>query len=459
MSLAFKCLLLSIYFLSFVCAYNEPNDLYCLESVGPYFNMRPTKCTQENNEILILDTLNVFYNSTNGDYWKSNENWKNDDISYCEWSGINCNDKCEIIGIYMFGNNVSGSLPLQMKNLINLKYSEFYCNFIESGLESLSQIKNLDTISLGMNHLNDLPPSIFKMEKLISLDLSNNKIYCSISEPFQQSLLSLDLSYNKFFGALDFYLPTNLQLLSLSNNNLSGFIPQNINELKKLKYLNLSHNNFQGNIYLLPESITELFLNNNLFSGSIEYILVNMTNLSSFDISYCELTGSLPRLSNKIRWFNLNNNRFSGEIPFGWKFLSTVSSINLSHNEISGGFEHIFQISSLSHLDISYNKFSGSIPTLNFNNMLQLYIQHNNFTGTIYPNTGQILVNMVGNSHAGYKTSPTCVNPITFSVECVPNYNSLTKYGTFLCPALTYLRYNTLVFVDPSYYNYEFCTH
>jgi len=36
------------------------------------------------------DTLVAFYNATDGDNWNRSDNWLNNNVSICEWYGVQC---------------------------------------------------------------------------------------------------------------------------------------------------------------------------------------------------------------------------------------------------------------------------------------------------------------------------------------------------------------------------------
>jgi len=98
---------------------------------------------------------------------------------------------------------------------------------------------------------------------------------------------SLDLS-GRNLDKLDMAIfnRSELESLNVSNNNLSGALPSQIGNLKKLKILDASDNNFTG----IPAEVGHLsqleildFSNNNL--TGLPYELGNLQNLKTFNIS------------------------------------------------------------------------------------------------------------------------------------------------------------------------------
>lgn len=102
-----------------------------------------------------------------------------------------------------------------------------------------------------------------------------------------KSSASLDLS-NRKLDKLDMSIfnRTELEALNVSSNSLSGALPSQIGNLKNLKILNASNNNFTG----IPAEVGQLsqleildFSNNNLTGLPNE--LGNLKNLKTFNIS------------------------------------------------------------------------------------------------------------------------------------------------------------------------------
>ncbi|CAL2244698.1 unnamed protein product [Prunus armeniaca] len=133
--------------------------------------------------------------------------------------------------------------------------------------------------------------------------------------------------------------------LWLPRRGLTGVINPSITNLTHHTHLNLSHNSFLGS---LPED---------LFSS--------LSSLQIIDLSFNRLIGRLPP-SNKIsqlQVLNLSSNFFNGTIPSSI-LVPSVSIFNVSNNSFSrsipidNGSNH----TSLTFLDLSYNKLNDTIP-------------------------------------------------------------------------------------------------
>lgn len=136
-----------------------------------------------------------------------------------------------------------------------------------------------------------------------------------------QTVKNIVLQQINLSGTIDFESvckETNLLLLSLKLNNLSGSLPEEISECKRLRLLYLNGNRFSGQ---LPNSVTDL------------------TDLVRIDISNNELNGKLPDMSKNtgLKSFLAQNNRFTGKLP-------------------------VFNYDQLEEFDVSNNDFTGEVP-------------------------------------------------------------------------------------------------
>ncbi|KAK6227830.1 hypothetical protein SCA6_000170 [Theobroma cacao] len=157
--------------------------------------------------------------------------------------------------LYMGENQITGSLPEGIGNLVNLNDINMGNLFLTGNIPvSMGKLQNLEGLSLPSNHLSGkIPSSVGNLSRLSKLDLSNNNFEGRIL----QSLANCD----------------RMEQLDLSQNKLNGSIPNQLfGAFKSLFYLNLSHNSFTG---LLPldlgnlKNLVQLFLDNNKFFGEI----------------------------------------------------------------------------------------------------------------------------------------------------------------------------------------------
>jgi len=105
-------------------------------------------------------------------------------------------------------------------------------------------IGNNDTLDLSGQGLQQVDQSVFKKTNLLKLDVSHNKLTGALPSQINQlkKLQVLDASDNQMTGVpAEIGQLSNLIELDLSNNQLTG-LPYELGNLKNLKILNLSGN-------------------------------------------------------------------------------------------------------------------------------------------------------------------------------------------------------------------------
>ncbi|XP_071734346.1 receptor-like protein EIX2 [Rutidosis leptorrhynchoides] len=251
------------------------------------------------------------------------------------------------------------------------------------------------------------------------VDLSNNLFEGSIPGKYNEvGIVLLDLSNNNLSGSLDDFLCSKLeqdmqlQVLELTNNNLTGVIPDCWMNWQALSVVNLGNNSLSGRI---PHSVGNLSslqsfnVRGNRLSGQLPATLLNSKSLQIIELSENELTGRIPLLINgedtKMKLLSLRSNKLEGQLPNELCRLTLIQILDLAHNNLSGTlptcfvnfsimsgkeqssaivlydvpfqdqvigsallvtkgreFEYSTILYLVTTLDLSGNKFSGSIP-------------------------------------------------------------------------------------------------
>ncbi|KAL2967348.1 hypothetical protein AAZX31_16G171400 [Glycine max] len=260
-----------------------------------------------------------------------------------------------------------------------------HCKLPHYNEPSLLNFSSLQTLHLSYTSyspaISFVPKWIFKLKKLVSLQLSGNEINGPIPGGIRNLTLlqNLDLSFNSFSSSIPdcLYGLHRLKFLNLMGNNLHGTISDALGNLTSLVELDLSGNQLEGTIPTSLGNLTslvELLLSYNQLEGTIPTSLGNLTSLVELVLSYNQLEGTIPTFLG-----NLRNSRETD-----------LTYLDLSMNKFSGNpFESLGSLSKLSILHIDGNNFQGVVnedDLANLTSLEEFGASGNNFTLKVGPN-------------------------------------------------------------------------
>ncbi|KAJ9686882.1 hypothetical protein PVL29_015651 [Vitis rotundifolia] len=334
-------------------------------------------------------------------------------LSYSGFSGPIPSSLVELVNLRYLslrGNYLNGTVvDLNMlKKLKNLTYLHLSNNMLSllSYNDTHVTLPKLKILGLDACNLTKIPEFLQNQDKLEVLCLSNNKIHGPIpswmwnisKETLVTLLLSgnfltgfeqlpavlpwsrmhiLDLSSNMLQGSLPVPPPSTFDY-SVSGNKLSGQIPPLICNMSSLSLLDLSGNSLSGRI---PECLTNLSsslsilnLRGNHLHGSIPQTCTETSNLRMIDLSENQLQGKIPgSLANcmMLEELVLGSNLINDIFPFWLGSLPRLQVLILRSNLFHGAIgrpKTNFQFSKLRIIDLSYNGFTGNMPSEYFQN-------------------------------------------------------------------------------------------
>ncbi|KAG8651969.1 hypothetical protein MANES_06G040100v8 [Manihot esculenta] len=294
-----------------------------------------------------------------------------------------------------------------LKNL-SLESCKFEGAILNQGLPHLqiigamSSLKKLSLGSCGLNDTEFLNQGVCKLKQLQELDISGNYISGSLPSCLANmtSLQSLDLSFNNFVGNISLsplVSLTNLEYLHLSNNFFQ--IPISLGPF--FNHSKLKHFKSWGNNEIYGEetekNLTPMFQLETLYIDGYACIetfpkfLYYQHNLREAGLQSLKLRGRFPywllQNNTKLKELYLNNNSLSGSLQ-----LPLHSHMNLSLLDISDNLFHGIipsdigtHLPRLEFVDLSKNDFNGSIPS-SFGNMSLLWIldlSNNDISGSL----------------------------------------------------------------------------
>ena len=297
------------------------------------------------------------------------------------------------------------------------------------------ELKHIKTLNLSGNAINEIPESIENLSNLTHLDLSFNDSLIDLPESIGNlsNLDYLDLSFNgirnlpESIGNL-----SNLTKLDLGFNDTRN-LPESIGNLSKLVRLNLS---FNQNLKNLPESIGNLFnlIHLNSRYNQLENLpnsIGNLSNLISLDLSNNHLKNlpeSIGNLSNLI-YLNLRSNKLE-TLPNSIANLSNATSIDLRINP----FNNLKFLGGSSQQLIPCNcetcKSRPNPYTYKFNKLLEILAEHKSTITTIncgnYPYREVRVLGLINNA---FNTNKELIT--NSSVDNLDEDQNITKIYNF----------------------------
>ncbi|PRP80714.1 putative LRR receptor-like serine/threonine-protein kinase [Planoprotostelium fungivorum] len=330
-----------------------------------------------------------------------------------------------ILGFYL-----NGTIPSSIGTLTNLTRFHMGANLYISGTipPSICNLTNMYYLNLGTNQLTGTIPScLAKITILQTLYLDHNQLSGSIPDMFGSliNLQTLYIYHNRFSGSIPSSIGqcSMLSSLYLAENNLTGTVPQVIIDMPSLTFLNISYNQLNGSLPARSSSLpplATLVVNYNQFT-SIGYI--NVTTTCKLNYNYQCKSGTLPVYPSVCTvdvipncgsptlvalgrvWQSMNGDSslwksqnycnsvdFQGVVCDSQANVLGISVHNVSRAIYSGFRPPLYPIlsnaicnvTSLNNLDLGSNALTGGIPScLGGMNITQLYLNDNNFTGSI----------------------------------------------------------------------------
>ncbi|KAK1415119.1 hypothetical protein QVD17_30890 [Tagetes erecta] len=202
----------------------------------------------------------------------------------------------------------------------------------------------------------------------------------------------LDLSMNEFSGNIPKFLGSfkRLEYLNLSGSGFDGVVPQNLGNLSRLQYLDLR------NTFLLDKTYED----HKTFSGYFDFsevVIVDdlgwLSTLSS--LRHLDLSG--VTIGEHIDWFHQVNmlpslltlNLACSGInipPIKYVNFTSLNSLDLSRNGIHSTIPiWISNLTSIMHLNLQFNQFHGQIPSFfgTLNALDSINLSFNSFNTSI----------------------------------------------------------------------------
>jgi Leucine-rich repeat (LRR) protein len=217
---------------------------------------------------------------------------------------------------------------------------------------------NHQELTLGYNHIKEIPKTVINLVNLTLLTLEHNELDVFPEELYSmQKLTKLDASANLFKELPDgIETLQHLTYLNLAENQISK-LPEKFGTSPKLTELDLSANTLME----LPEAIENL--------ESLTNLDLHGNMLTVMPAEFCKITA--------LKTLDLSHNKLV-QFPVGMKLLKQLKSFDLNHNQLSRLSEQVGKMDSLTFFDVSYNKLTSLPPQLaDVADMITLDVSHN----------------------------------------------------------------------------------
>ncbi|OUZ99422.1 Protein kinase domain [Macleaya cordata] len=338
--------------------------------------------------------------------------------SSCSDPSININCTCPSIEtlchvkyINFSNERLTGIIPPSIANFTHLETLDLSSNYLEGPIpNTLSSMKSLMHLNLSNNFLNgSIPAALGTLPSLRTMKLWGNYITGRIPDELGNisTLKSLILNDNKLFGNLPSKLGQlkQLQYLLLSNNEFSGVLPMEIAELTNLLQFTTRGNNFSGNIPDVFEkwnNLKMLGLEGNNFDGPLPNSISKLTKLGSLTISDLnDKSGrgfpfpNIPKLKSLQRLI-LRKCSITGQVPtYIWES-SSITTLDLSFNSLTGEIPKAITKPGLKYIYLTGNNLTGAIPSWGANwTKIHADFSYNNFTSVSFKYSRDMSKNII----------------------------------------------------------------
>ena len=381
-----------------------------------------------------------------------------------------------------YGNNLAGTLPVEINNLSKIEYFLIKSNFFIGKIPDISNWSNIRKLSFagqdqelvlddrrqwhGASHwsggdfqgksvvttnrfLTEIPP-LNDMPNLELVELRHQFLIGTIPDwtnlPSMIGILIDRPNYvaeNRIGGTFpnSWGNLTSTVFINIDDLSLTGDFPQTINDnWENLAMVSIDGNSFTGPApeFLKSRDKRYIDISNNEFTGGFPsgYFNGDNANMSLWQIGGLNLTGELPgsaptptyprvKRNYELDAVGMGNNNFTGPLPEWFQSMRNIKTFFIRGNNFTGPFpKTTAELDGVKTFYISDNNFSGDLPDVSWGDRQNnwVFLRGNNFTGEI-PDSW---ISLFAGSDPNMPWSPAPAGDGT------ANYNTFTGTGSTL---------------------------
>jgi Leucine-rich repeat (LRR) protein len=324
--------------------------------------------------------------------------------------------------VYVNLNQFTGSIPGEFADMTNIVQFATDQNHFSGPLPSLQGMHLLNSVAFSSNHFTGslseyvgqdctaltylqtqqnlvtgtIPSNIGNLVDMVVLFVFENMHTGTVPPTVSNlhSLTSFDVSNNHLTGTLPSLAAAPLlSQLGVCNNQLSGSLEGllNVSAQPVLDVVVVNDNRFTGTLpvsFFGSKTLQVFVANVNCFHGSIPAEICHAQALSALVLDGLR-SAKTCRSANVAGSYTVSK-RVHGQIPHCLFQLPNVTSLHLSGNGLTGSFPSDLPVSrSLYDLTLSHNELTGSIPAeIQQRQWLTLDMSYNRFSGTLRSDFG-----------------------------------------------------------------------
>ena len=203
------------------------------------------------------------------------------------------------------------------------------------------------------------------------------------------------MEHNFFSGAINFVNVTTharLSTILLSNNQLTGQIPDNVFRLRNLAVFSAVSNCFNSRLsdfMCTSRTLNTIALDGMRSGRSCRSVLLGQTGAYYVKNALVQKIPDCLFQMPSLTTLHLSGNGLTGQPPDNITISPALYDLSLSHNRLSGTIPDNFQTKGWLSLDLSYNRYTGSLLTaFNYNDTItgergKLSLENNRLSGKI----------------------------------------------------------------------------